>query len=286
MKIILSRKGFDSGYGRVASPIFPDGSMLSLPIPATAGRPAQQLRFRDQTFGDLIADLTRERLGAATLVHLDPDLEVSVLPRQPGWRPAFGQVGAAQSHLQNQGVGEGDLFLFFGWFRHVDRVGATWLPVRGGDSIHSMFGWLQVDQVIDVNPLAPQQHPTWLHNHPHITHANQFAGQQNTIYVGREQLEVNNGGRAISGGGTFSRWSIALRLTAQGATRSVWSVPTWLEPSGGRRALTYHGNASRWSRRGEELLLASAAIGQEFVLDTDDYPEAVQWARVLIEAHS
>ena len=33
MKIVLSRKGFDSAAGGVASPILPDGKMLSLPIP-------------------------------------------------------------------------------------------------------------------------------------------------------------------------------------------------------------------------------------------------------------
>ena len=33
MKIILSRKGFDSGSGGCPSPIFPDGSLMSLPIP-------------------------------------------------------------------------------------------------------------------------------------------------------------------------------------------------------------------------------------------------------------
>lgn len=37
MKVILSRKGFDSGYGGWASPILPDGRMLSLPIPASNG---------------------------------------------------------------------------------------------------------------------------------------------------------------------------------------------------------------------------------------------------------
>ena len=33
MKIVLSRKGFDSACGGVASPIFPDGGYVSLPIP-------------------------------------------------------------------------------------------------------------------------------------------------------------------------------------------------------------------------------------------------------------
>ena len=33
-KIILSRKGFDSGCGGYPSPILPDGTIISLPIPA------------------------------------------------------------------------------------------------------------------------------------------------------------------------------------------------------------------------------------------------------------
>ena len=34
MKVILSRKGFDSANGGIASPIFEDGTMLSFPIPS------------------------------------------------------------------------------------------------------------------------------------------------------------------------------------------------------------------------------------------------------------
>ena len=34
MKIILSRKGFDSSNGGIVSPIFEDGSMISFPIPS------------------------------------------------------------------------------------------------------------------------------------------------------------------------------------------------------------------------------------------------------------
>ena len=33
MKLILSRKGFDSSSGGQANPIMPDGTVLSLPIP-------------------------------------------------------------------------------------------------------------------------------------------------------------------------------------------------------------------------------------------------------------
>ena len=34
MKLIFSRKGFDSSAGGIPSPILPDGRMISLPIPA------------------------------------------------------------------------------------------------------------------------------------------------------------------------------------------------------------------------------------------------------------
>jgi len=45
-----------------------------------------------------------------------PALSHSSLPREPGWRPLFGQSGAAQGHLRNQHVNIGDVFLFFGLF--------------------------------------------------------------------------------------------------------------------------------------------------------------------------
>ena len=34
MKVILSRKGFDSANGGIASPILEDGAIVSFPIPA------------------------------------------------------------------------------------------------------------------------------------------------------------------------------------------------------------------------------------------------------------
>ena len=34
MKIILSRKGFDSANGGIVSPIFENGTMLTFPIPS------------------------------------------------------------------------------------------------------------------------------------------------------------------------------------------------------------------------------------------------------------
>src|SRR5688572_20248216 len=120
MKIVLSRKGFDSKAGGVPSPIFEDGSLVSLPIPyKTAPITFDDVAFGNVTLGPIVEDLTGGRIKRSHPVHLDPDLVPSARPRRPGWRPLFGQTDTAQAHLASCGVGEGDLFLFFGWFRKV-----------------------------------------------------------------------------------------------------------------------------------------------------------------------
>ena len=119
MKIILSRKGFDSSAGRVASPIFPSGEMCSLPIPEpTSTITSQSKRYAEITFGNcnlgtVVDDLTRGEIKGDRMAHLDPDLSYDSIDRQANWKPVFGQSGAAERHLQNCNVQEGKLFLIF-----------------------------------------------------------------------------------------------------------------------------------------------------------------------------
>ncbi|MGP1666038.1 MAG: hypothetical protein ACTS5I_09050, partial [Rhodanobacter sp.] len=106
-RIVLSRKGFDSGYGGIPSPILPDGQLLSLPIPARHDQlRMSDLRTRGVDLGALLVDLSGGSHDLSSLVHLDPDLDRNPEQRLPGWRPSFGQSGTAQSHLAASGVGE------------------------------------------------------------------------------------------------------------------------------------------------------------------------------------
>lgn len=106
MKLILSRKGFDSGAGGVPSPILPDGRLLALPIPDAASTIRYgDIAIDDDSLDSLVTPLTRGRIRADDGAHLDPDLIAGMLPRAPGWRPLFGQSGQAQGHLRNQGPG-------------------------------------------------------------------------------------------------------------------------------------------------------------------------------------
>src|SRR4051812_5848531 len=99
MRIVLSRKGFDAANGGGPSPIFPDGRLLSLPIPSR-GAPVTYADITGcgQRLDRIVEDLSGGRIRGNQPAHLDPDLSRPSLPRLEGWRAAFGQVEAAQAH--------------------------------------------------------------------------------------------------------------------------------------------------------------------------------------------
>lgn len=287
MKLVLSRKGFDSSYGGMPSPILPDGTLLPLPIPS---------RYDTKTMADavpgfpdldaLLAGLRgrRSKVSPSMRVHEDPVLSHPAPP--PGWRPSLGQTGAAASHLRRQSVGPGDLFLFFGWFRQAELVDGRWRWAEDAEDIHAFFGWLEVEAVVPVvsgRQSALERFP-WLAEHPHVAGPEHYTDKRNTVYVGRERSAILPG--TTVGGGRFQKYSSTLRLTAPraGGRRTKWLLPECFFPTAGRQPLTYHSRLERWSRSSEGALLDSVARGQEFVLDTDEYPGTADWALSLIRA--
>jgi hypothetical protein len=132
VRIILSRKGFDSASGGAPSPVI-GGKPLSLPIPT---KRRSETSYRDLGLGDLVEQVSRGRIAADHLCHEDPMFF--------GGRCLFGQCGAAQSHLRRQGVAFGDVFLFFGLF--ADE--------HSGERHHRIYGYMRVDQIIEGAELA------------------------------------------------------------------------------------------------------------------------------------
>jgi len=279
MKIIISRKGFDSSYGGAASPILPDGTLLSLPIPLESHISYGELHVNGHSLGRIVEDLTRGQITGRHGAHLDPDLTACAYPRRPGWRSLFGQVGAAQSHLARSGVDIGDLFLFFGWFRQTEVVSGRYRFVKDAPDLHVVFGWLQIGSILSVHRDSA---PEWAIYHPHF-HGNY--GDNNTIYISRETLQLD-GIQNVAGSGTFRQCRDDLRLTMPDCPRTVWQLPRWFYPATGKSPISYHSNMKRWSLVGEHAVLHSVARGQEFVLNTDQYPEAIVWARDLIASES
>ncbi len=207
MRIIFSRKGFDSAAGGGPSPIV-GGRPISLPIPDTKGfAPAT---YGERGLGDLVGAASRGRLSHDDLCHDDPMF-------LPGGRCVFGQCGGAQTHLDRQGVCTGDVFLFFGWFAG-----------EGQGDHHRIFGYLRIEEIVRLEAAdTPTRKRFAAMGHPHafgFHHAN----CSDTLYVGS--------------GATAAHASEALRLTRDGASRTHWRVPEWLREVG----LSYHGAAKRW----------------------------------------
>lgn len=285
-RLVLSRKGFDSGYGGMASPILPDGGLLPLPIPASQDAfRLGELNATGVALGPLLRDLSDGRHSRRTRVHMDPDLDRRPDLRLPGWRPALGQNGAAQSHLARQGVGPGAVFLFFGWFRQVVRHARRWRYVPGAPDLHLLYGWLEVAEVLPVvreREHCLRRHP-WIADHPHVANPVHYRGADNVLYIARQRSTLAAQG---PGGGVFARYSDSLRLTAPGASRSVWALPDWFHPATGLAPLSYHGNPARWSAEPGRCLLRSVPKGQEFVLDTGGRREPERWVRRLVAGHA
>ncbi len=289
MKLILSRKGFDSSNGRCPSPIFPDATMFSLPVPLERDKITYgELRHVSEdlgviNIGDVVEDLTRGRpkypsYGHDSPAHLDPDINRRAYPRKKGWRGLFGQADGAETHLYNEQVEEGDLFLFFGLFREVEQTNGRWRFVRGTTRRHVLFGWLQIG---DIYPQVGSEGPSikglpWASHHPHL----QYGGGNNTLYVASEDLKIGNRFKA-SGAGVFPKLRDDLVLTEPGRSASNWRLPEFFHPEG-KTPLSWQGGVKNWKSRGGYAYLKSADIGQEFVLNLDEYPEAIGWASGLI----
>ncbi len=280
MKVILSRKGFDSSTGGFASPIMPSGRLLSLPIPVKKegekGIAYEDLSFDGQPVSEIIQQLSNGRFNCKQQAHLDPDLDEDRYERVKGWRPVFGQTGSAQSHLKNNEVGKGDLFLFFGWFRHTqckDNKLCYIKPSQGGKDLHVIFGWLQVGESYEVE--KNKNHKEWLKYHPHIVNAGiKPYNKNNTIYISTDKLSFS-GLSDKDGGGVFTHFKPSLQLTApEEKARSHWCLPEWL---------CENFIEGKWSCRECHLPFDSGGRRQEFVFDVPDQnrQKAIDWLKEM-----
>ena len=282
-KLIISRKGFDSGSGGCPSPIFPDGTMFSLPIPSGDEEAFEDLQHGDIDIASVVSGITNDRISGLNLVHLDPDLNFDAYryrkdrPDWQEWRGMLGQAGIAQSHLAKQGVGSGDVFLFFGLYRRVEETAAGWRFARGSPALHILWGWLQVDQKYRVADIGPND-LIWARHHPHLF--SEYRDDANTVYTASTKLDLNDGADqlGIPGWGVFPKFDRRLVLTdPHGAGVSNWRLPRWFYPDGNKPPLTYHPDRSRWRHDADHAYLRSVGRGQEFVLDLAHYPEVVRW---------
>lgn len=290
MKIVLSRKGMDSQYGGIPSPIIKSEKgywkFYSLPIPTENSN----IRYSDLTLYDdikvskFINDVS-PRSTRSEYCHLDPDIRESCFKTRPeNWKRSFGQVKSAQSHLENHQVGEGDVFMFFGWFKKAELIDGKFRYINEKNypnGFHAIYSYLQIDQIYKPNLGYT---PEWLKNHPHYSHreTTEFT-KNNTIYTAAELFKYPD--HFNKNGSISFVFSDDLILSKKGQPyRTLWELPVQLNPTNGVK-LSYHDNLDRWRLVDEKMTLKSVARGQEFVFN-DHGSIAEDWAIDLIKHHS
>jgi len=210
-----------------------------LPIPT---QHRSETTYADIGFSTIVEAVTKGRITGDHLCHHDPMFE--------GGRCAFGQANAAQTHLANNAVGIGDVFLFFGLFSEPNRR----------DQHHRIFGYLKIEKMIPLGayPVADDQPLGFTRRHPHTLGE---WNSNNTLYLGPGQVTR----KALD----------ELRLSRPGNAVSTWRVPSWLRETG----LTYHPGVERW--KGADTLNV-VARGQEFVSDVGARPDAARWLEAIL----
>lgn len=280
MRIILSRKGFDSGNGEIPSPIMPDGTLLSLPIPTEAGETSyHDIAYQGKSYDEIIRELNpriAEKLEGRKC-HVDPDLRCSYIEQPTDWKPAFGQCDVSQLHLQNHHVGAGDLFLFYGWFRQTkyDENGKLCFVKPKEDKTpdrHMIFGYMEIGEVLMEQEVIGRDYP-W---HPH----KMIQNPNNVLYIPKAKLSLDN---SLNGYGLVKNAPIR-QLTKEGHHRSEWELPVYLRDN--HIPITYH-ESEKYGWVEKTDYFQSARIGQEFIIqaEVEQHSELKKWLLEILSAN-
>ena len=175
--------------------------------------------------------------------------------------------------MEKQGVGTGDVFLFFGLYRRVEETREGWRFIRGEPQQHIRWGWLRIEPACRVDEIGGDGGFDRARHHGHFSRR---GAPGNPLYVTTHQPDLGDS-LTVPGAGVFPRFDERLVLTEPGGPVSQWRLPRWVYPDGGRTPLTCHPGATRWQRDDDCAYLQSVGRGQEFVLDLQEYPEARGW---------
>lgn len=233
--------------------------------------------------GQIVESLTKRKIRSKDLCHLDPDLRRESVKRRANWRPAFGQMGSEQSHLRDNGVTTGDLFLFFGLFRQARRTAAGWQFASGTLRLHVVYGWLEIGEIVAISDRqAVLDDYPWLRDHPHANDLARWKGE-NVVYLPTEHSSIGaTNSRPLPGSGLLKYHQQQI-LTAKSERHtngrvSYWDIKPWAGDLGNERLSRFCNEKNLLNKS----LLKTAGRWQEMVIDTQFYPKAKTWASRLL----
>lgn len=266
MKVILSRKGFDSQYGGKPSIIYPDKEMLSFPIPVEKpqiGISPNELFSRGTNLNQIFKEL---HIKPFTSLHLDPDIRYNITKiRDKTFIGSFGQSSAALAHLNNKQVSKGDLFLFYGTFNFV-KINNGHIHYDKSIPFHAIWGYLYVDQIItDISEIENNKELAFLKAHPHFINRNlkHYKTQGNSIFIGKKY-------------GVFN-FSETLRLTKLGYQKSYWCLPSFFK----NITISYHEKVDyEIDTVNNKCNIQTVGRGQEFIFEANN--DVLLWINDII----
>ena len=271
MKIILSRKGIDSSFGKVSNLIVNDTDFLMFPIPDIQDKATyKDIKAYDAIWEKLYKNPKYyEELSPDKHCHIDPNIQNFL--NEPNFLGSLGQVDGAQTQLEGQDISkdkikEGIIFIFWGLFSKANENNTEFEFSNHFKNRHVIFGYLEVGDIIHTNGLTSKarneyeiKYP-WLTSHPHWNNEKYKDRVNNTIYIAKE-----------NGYGLF-KFNEKLILSApHSCACSNWTVKELANCEfTNYKDLVFNDDG--------EIIMPSR--GQEFVLDD---PKATKWAKSLIK---
>ena len=222
MKVVLSRKGVDSGNSKISSLIFNDKDFIVFPIKDEKS---------DKSYGDIklyddlwqkiykIKDYETE-INPNKKCHLDPNIQ-NFLQNEENFIGMLGLNSNSITQFINNKIeiAIGDIFLFWGLFSKVKENNQNFYIDNFFKNRHIIYGFLEVGDIIDTKQLTKEDRTNYenkypcLKNHPHWNLDNYKNKKNNIIYIAKQ-----------NGYGMF-KYNDELILSApQSYNRSNWQI--------------------------------------------------------------
>ncbi len=271
MKIVFSRKGFDSSNGGKPSFIFPDGSLFSVPIPTKNDK----LTFGDLQFsyaGDsahkILNQVTNGLHNENGICHHDP-MEIQ---HNDGKNLVLGQFGSPDGELRNGGIDKGDIFLFFGWFKHINKINGRWQYLRDSKNIQLIWSYMEVGSIHRINNMSDVKRKelfkqkSFLNEHPHVQRPN--FEKNNSLYVSQQHEMFDYDEKRC------------LTDIKEYETMSKWRLPSFFnQPSSFTRFKNF-------ILEGDDVIMKYRGVGQEFILNLDSIENETEKNNIIEHVNS
>lgn len=244
----------------------PNGDLVFFPIPElNSGVSYRDLVYGNSTYEEILHDLKyccRDKTTHQVVwdCHLDPNIDHKH-KNHNSTIGVFGQCEEAAGHLINNNIKKGDIFLFFGTFRRVETApDGRYRYVKKDKEKHIVFGYLEVDEVIDKKETILRDY----HWHPHA-HSSYIDKTNNVLYVSCKHLF-----NTVQPGFGIFTFSDDLILTEDNMSKSKWKLNHIMTTT---EHMTYHLNPKK------ESYFQSARIGQEFIINDIDSDDIKAWIK-------